>query len=249
MIHFTVTVTDAGPANATNVSVLDALPSGLTLESAAGNGTYNTSTGVWSISQINASSSATLTLTASVNLGTSGETLKTVASITALDQTNNATPTSAEQDVTVQQSASLTITNVTWQPDRAENGLRLHLSSDEQRLRRPRPCDRHGTLPTYTPGPSGTCSPGDRSQATVAIRVTVSSGTPTTRSTYTATTTGLDVTINASSRPPPRSRGLTPVAGDLRRHHVDHPWPARSPAITLSDPDQAVSHHHRRGSP
>src|SRR5208337_1614812 len=122
VIDFTVTVRDAGPANATDVSVSDLLPSGLTLVSASGSGNYNTSTGAWSISQINAGSDATLTLTASVNLGTSGETLKTLASITGLDQTNNGTPTSAEQDVTVQQTASLTITNVASSPIVVENG-------------------------------------------------------------------------------------------------------------------------------
>ena len=103
LIHFTVTLTNAGPADATNVRVLDALPNGLTLVSAAGPGTYNTSTGLWSIPRILEGSGATLILTASVNLGTGGQTLQTVASITGLDQSDNATPTSATQGVTVEQ--------------------------------------------------------------------------------------------------------------------------------------------------
>ena len=109
LIHFTVTLTNAGPADATDVSVLDALPSGLTLVSASGPGTYDTTTGVWSIAQIDAGSNATLTLTATVNLGTGGQTLETVASITGLDQTDDATPTSAEQDVTVRATTLLSM--------------------------------------------------------------------------------------------------------------------------------------------
>ncbi len=110
-IQFTVNLADSGPANATNVTVLDELPSGLTLVSASpGSGSYDTTTGVWSIDQIVAGTSASLTLEATVNLGTSGQTLATVASVTGLDQTNDNAPTSAEQDVTVQGAITPTIT-------------------------------------------------------------------------------------------------------------------------------------------
>ncbi len=91
VIHFTVTVANAGPAIATNVSILDLLPSGLTLEQAASSagGSYDTSTGVWSIAQIDVNSSATLTLTASVNIGTIDQTISNTATITQLDQNNS----------------------------------------------------------------------------------------------------------------------------------------------------------------
>ena len=53
IINFTVTVSNAGPADATDMTVLDLLPSGLTLmQSSAPSGTsYDTTTGVWSIAQ------------------------------------------------------------------------------------------------------------------------------------------------------------------------------------------------------
>ncbi|MHB1556933.1 MAG: hypothetical protein ACYC61_05585, partial [Isosphaeraceae bacterium] len=120
-VQFTVTLNDTGPANATNVTVLDDLPSGLTLVSASGPGTYNTTTGVWSIGQVTVGTPATLTLIATVNLGTAGQTLKTVASITGLDQTNNNTPTSAEQDVTVLSSAAPP-TGLAISPDTGTSG-------------------------------------------------------------------------------------------------------------------------------
>ena len=87
---------------------------------------------VWTIGQINAGSGATLTLTVTVNQGTSGQTLKTFATITGLDQTDSNPTTSAERDVTVRQTASLAITNTPSGTIVAENqpggGLQIRCS-------------------------------------------------------------------------------------------------------------------------
>ena len=49
-ITFTVTLSNAGANNATNVTVQDLLPGGLTFVSAtASQGSYNSATGVWTV--------------------------------------------------------------------------------------------------------------------------------------------------------------------------------------------------------
>jgi len=60
----TVTVNNEGPRSATSVSVRDPLPSGLTFVSAAGQGTYNAATGVWSVGSVGYPGSATIRITA-----------------------------------------------------------------------------------------------------------------------------------------------------------------------------------------
>lgn len=67
-ISFTVTAKNNGPSNNTNVYVTDLLPSGYTFTSASATaGTYNSSTGIWSIGNLNNGSTATLTINAKVN--------------------------------------------------------------------------------------------------------------------------------------------------------------------------------------
>src|SRR5205823_5940453 len=66
-VDFTITVTNAGPSNATGVQVTDQLPAGLTFVSATPSaGTYNSGTGVWNIGAVSSGASATLTITATV---------------------------------------------------------------------------------------------------------------------------------------------------------------------------------------
>lgn len=66
-IIFTLTASNNGLSNNTGVSVTDLLPSGYTFKSAtASTGTYNSSTGIWSIGDINSAATATLSVTATV---------------------------------------------------------------------------------------------------------------------------------------------------------------------------------------
>lgn len=66
-IIFTLRVSNAGPASATDVVVSDELPSGFTYVSDSSGGAYNSNTGRWSIGTVSAGSSTTLDITASVN--------------------------------------------------------------------------------------------------------------------------------------------------------------------------------------
>src|SRR5262249_24620277 len=67
VIAFTVTLTNNGPDPATGVQVTDLLPTGLTLVSAAASrGTYDSTTGLWTVGLVGTTAPATLTLTARV---------------------------------------------------------------------------------------------------------------------------------------------------------------------------------------
>ncbi|MGB9838598.1 MAG: DUF11 domain-containing protein [Methanothermobacter sp.] len=66
-VRFTLTVVNYGPNNATGVYVVDNLPPGLEFVSAAASkGTYNNSTGIWTIGNLNYFETVTLNITAVV---------------------------------------------------------------------------------------------------------------------------------------------------------------------------------------
>lgn len=106
-VTFTVTVSNAGPSNATNVAVNDLLPAGLQFVSAnAGQGTYNSTTGVWSIGTINANGNATLQIVAKVL--TSGLKLN-IAEVSASDQVDpDSTPSNGATTEDDRGTASVT---------------------------------------------------------------------------------------------------------------------------------------------
>ena len=66
-VSFTLTVSNAGPSDATNVAVTDQLPAGFTFVSASGAGNYTAGTGVWAVGNLATGASATLTIVATVN--------------------------------------------------------------------------------------------------------------------------------------------------------------------------------------
>ena len=83
-VIFTITVTNNGGMDASGVAVTEALPAGLSFVSAfTGYGTFNSSTGVWSVNGLNAGITATLTIAAT---RTTASELTNTASVTAMDQ-------------------------------------------------------------------------------------------------------------------------------------------------------------------
>lgn len=69
VVTFTVTVSNSGPNDATNVSAKDLLANGFDFSSAlASQGNYNQSTGIWIIGTIASGSNATLTIACVVNI-------------------------------------------------------------------------------------------------------------------------------------------------------------------------------------
>jgi uncharacterized repeat protein (TIGR01451 family) len=86
-ITYRITVTNAGPDDATGVQVTDVLPAGLTFVSAAaGQGTYDRGTGVWDVGSLAVGETATLTIQARIDAGTAGTTITNVAAVSGADQ-------------------------------------------------------------------------------------------------------------------------------------------------------------------
>jgi large repetitive protein len=94
---FTVTVSNAGPSAATNVTVADLLPAGLTFAGAAPSaGAYDPVAGVWTIDSIANGGSATLTITARVD---GRGPYRNTATITGVDQLDNPAGNTSFADV------------------------------------------------------------------------------------------------------------------------------------------------------
>jgi uncharacterized repeat protein (TIGR01451 family) len=103
---WTATATNNGPASATNVSISDVLPAGVTFVSAtASQGTYNSATGTWTLGTLANAASATLVLT--VKAGAPATVTDTVA-VSGADQSDpNAANNSASSTVTIQANPAI----------------------------------------------------------------------------------------------------------------------------------------------
>jgi large repetitive protein len=86
-VTFTLTVNNAGPDDATGVVVTDQLPAGFTFvsDNGATAGTYDDTTGVWTVGNVANGGSASLTITATA---TSASAVINSAEITSADQTD-----------------------------------------------------------------------------------------------------------------------------------------------------------------
>ncbi|MEO0532889.1 MAG: gliding motility-associated C-terminal domain-containing protein, partial [Cyanobacteria bacterium P01_A01_bin.123] len=119
-VVFTLTVTNDGPNDATNVQVTDILPSGFTYDSDDGAGTYNNGTGLWNVGTVTSGTSTTLNITASVN--TTGI-YTNVAEVTDQDQVdsdstpNNGVLSEDDQDEVVLNPIQLVDISVTKTAD------------------------------------------------------------------------------------------------------------------------------------
>ena len=113
---YTITATNNGPSNATSVSVTDAmiasLPVGFTLSSASGTGgsTFNTGNGIWTIGDLNAGASETLTVTLTVDASAvSGTVTNTVVASSAEPDSVPGNDT-ASQDTTIDRQVDIALT-------------------------------------------------------------------------------------------------------------------------------------------
>ena len=75
-VSFEIEVANQGSAQATNVSLTDLLPAGLTfVSSSVTQGSYDATTGLYTIGTLSAGDSAILTLTGTVDIGQGGNTV------------------------------------------------------------------------------------------------------------------------------------------------------------------------------
>jgi uncharacterized repeat protein (TIGR01451 family) len=105
-VVFTITVNNDGPSDATGIEVVDVLPSGYTYVSDDSSGLYDNGTGLWTTGNIASGSSATLNITATVNV--SGDYFNS-AEVTASDNSDSdSTPGNGDASEDDQDSAGVT---------------------------------------------------------------------------------------------------------------------------------------------
>jgi len=82
-VTYTLNLLNRGPSVANGTQVRDLLPNGLTFVSAnTSNGTFNQSTGIWNVASVGVNATATLTINATVNAGTTGTNITNTAEVT-----------------------------------------------------------------------------------------------------------------------------------------------------------------------
>ena len=94
VVTYNITVTNNGAAQATNVSLTDLLPAGLTATIGNGaitQGTYDAASGLWTIGTINSNDTVTLTLEGTVDVGEGGNTITNITTAAAGDQPDPST--------------------------------------------------------------------------------------------------------------------------------------------------------------
>jgi uncharacterized repeat protein (TIGR01451 family) len=149
-IVFTIEVTNKGPADATNVTVSDVLPAGLTYLSDNSNGAFNSATGVWTIGNLPADQTRTLSLTVRVDSATPTTNYAEVETSSPTD--SDSTPGNGPQPDDEDDDDSVTVT----------------------------PPVVATTAPTNTPGLSGTPVPTNTPAPSADLRLNkrVSNSTP-----------------------------------------------------------------------
>lgn len=222
-ITYTVTVTNNGPARATNVSLTDNLPGGVTRTATAPNasqGSFNDGNGIWTIGTLNASAAATLTLEATVDSGAAGlsQPITNTAGSLSLDQTDtNAGNNSASADITVSNDLDLAVTKTADDTTVDEgqtvtytitvtNGGPISATNVSLTDNLPAGVTRTGTAANASQGSfnegSGVWTVGTlaaSANATLALEVTVDAGASALSQPITNTTSGLTVDQNDSN--------------------------------------------------
>ena len=93
-VTYTLTVTNEGPSPATGVVAQDKLPSGVTFESAQGDGTYDAASGKWDLSTevIEKGATRTLLITVTIDASAAGSVVTNTATIEKQDQIGDKKP-------------------------------------------------------------------------------------------------------------------------------------------------------------
>lgn len=130
-VIFTITVGNSGIAGTTNVQVKDLLPSGLTYVSDNGGGTYNKTSGIWTVGTLASGSNRSLNITAKV---TANGIKTNLAEVWRSDESdpdsvpaNNSTTEDDDASAVITSFRSIIINEVAW----AGTGSTTALANDE----------------------------------------------------------------------------------------------------------------------
>jgi uncharacterized repeat protein (TIGR01451 family)/fimbrial isopeptide formation D2 family protein len=115
-LTYTLVLTNHGPDQATGVIVRDSLPAGVTYVSSAG-GTYNHTTGAWTVGSLASGDSATLTVT--VRDGVAGSIVNTAEVVAETQRDPNSTPDNHNPNEDDQSTVSLLSSHATPPPTEA----------------------------------------------------------------------------------------------------------------------------------
>lgn len=131
-VGYRITVTNVGTLGATNVSLTDVLPAGLTATAANGvvsQGSFNPSTGLWTIGTVTGSTTATLDLEATVDIGQGENTITNVTTAAQGTETDiGPAGDDLEESITISPTVDLSLTKtntpgVNGEVDQAEDFL------------------------------------------------------------------------------------------------------------------------------
>jgi len=107
-IVYTITVSNGGPDDATGVVLTDTLPTGVTYAAySTSQGGYDSGSGRWTVGGLSNGSVATLTLMATVDTGTAGQTITNTTDGLSADQADPNTGNNADSATITVQSADL----------------------------------------------------------------------------------------------------------------------------------------------
>ena len=111
-VTYTIAVTNNGSVNATGLTVIDDWPVGITyVSSSADQGSYDNSTSIWTVGNLNTMASARLTITATVTVRAGVIILDNQVRISKVDQQDDNMPKQIANASFTIQSADLTLTN------------------------------------------------------------------------------------------------------------------------------------------
>ncbi len=113
-ITYTITIHNNGPDNATGVTSVDLLPAGLRYVSDDGNGSYNPTTGLWTIGTLANGANAILHILAQVI--TSNTQITNIATVNGTNYDHNDTNNQTNTTITVPPASDLTITKTVNNP-------------------------------------------------------------------------------------------------------------------------------------
>ena len=126
-VTYTLVLTNAGPTNATGILVSEPLAEGLAYDShVAGQGTYDSLSGVWDVGALDVGATAELQIAATLDEGTAGTAITNRARISAADMADLLTDNNQAEAVVTVVSVDIGLGKSATLDAPAENGLLVY---------------------------------------------------------------------------------------------------------------------------